>query len=203
MRAFFEQTLRDDAADSAGGAGQQYAPGFEFHAAPWRSSPPACSTASERNTSPYSRNIARAHVTIAGRSVAGSKRSTMRREVADVLLVERAVAAQVGERLVGQRQRALDRVGRVERQGHARPFEHVDHAEECDGIPAHHRVVGIGDHRIGFDAMARRREPRRHPRRRPRCRKGSTRRDPVPPRGSGRVPSAATAAAPAAGNPPP
>ena len=76
-------------------------------------------------------------------------------EIAHVLLVQLAMAAQVAERLRRQLQRRLDAVGGIERQRDAGPFEHEHHAEEAERVAPLDRVVGIRDHALGRERRLR------------------------------------------------
>jgi len=66
-----------------------------------------------------------------------------------VLAVELAVAAQVAEGRIRQAEGRLDAVGGVQRQGHARTLEHVDHAEDAHRVAPLDLVVNPGHQRVG------------------------------------------------------
>ena len=72
-------------------------------------------------------------------------------EIAQVLDVERAVAAQITEGRRRQVDGALQHLGRIRRQADAGTFEHIDHAEKTDRVAPHDLVVGIGDHHLGIE----------------------------------------------------
>ena len=91
----------------------------------------------------------RAAWTTASRSRRVVQRVEQRGEVLGVLLVERAVRAQVGERGVGQAEALLDAVGREQGERDAGAFEHVHHAEEADGVAALDRVPRVRHHHLG------------------------------------------------------
>ena len=71
------------------------------------------------------------------------------REVPDVLAVEFAVRAEIGERARGQAERRLDAVGGGERERDAGAFEHVHHAEEPQRVAARDAVVRVRHHEFG------------------------------------------------------
>ncbi len=155
-----QQLVGDGATDAAAPAGDQGLDRDEVHAVLRSVSdadPLSTSASSPRNTWPYSQKIPRAQRTHRLAVLGLGEAREDAGEVVDVLLVELAVAAQVGEGARRQAERLLDAIRGVQRERDAGALEHVHHAEEAERVAAHHGVVGVGDHRLRRDGRLGRR----------------------------------------------
>ncbi|MCY1550159.1 hypothetical protein D9M68_863890 [compost metagenome] len=71
-----------------------------------------------------------------------------------MVLVQRAVGAQVAEGVPGQAEAVADAAGGMGGEGDAGAFEDVDHAEQADRVAAGDEVVEIGHHQLDGQCRA-------------------------------------------------